>query len=170
MKAKDLGIDLSILKNLDFSGTGGKEKKFLAAMEKSWIREDGKLYDFYNDSLGLFLELKKQGSQNWLDPSKFYGITEKQKKIIYLFCLTNKKGKPEIIFTVRLGDLVSNLWTEEQLHAAHVCMESAKLPRQIKDGFNARKWFKHNRNLANVIYISEEWKAAKRCVSLKQKV
>lgn len=157
MKAQELKINLSKLIALNLSGKGGKEALFQDALGDNWNRDDCRLFDFSSDVLDTLLEFKKQKNLQWLDPSKYHSLTDKEKDILVLFVLLNSKGKPDTVFTVRTGDFVQRLWTEEETRDAWNYIQ--KHPKhQIKCGVKMRDWLDSNRDIANMLYLSPDRK------------
>ena len=81
MKAQELKINLSKLIALNLSGKGGKEALCQDALGDNWNRDDCRLFDFSSDVLDTLLEFKKQKNLQWLDPSKYHSLTDKEKDI-----------------------------------------------------------------------------------------
>ena len=159
-KAKELGLNLNLLKTINLMGKGGKENIIKTILSKSWKRKEtkrgkgiGSIHDFVNTILSLKLEIKNQEDLQWFDPGKYDGLTDEEKEILMLFIVLNKQRKvPDACFVVKTGDFIESTFSKEQLKDSREY--KTKYPKtQIKHGVHMRKWFKENRDKTNVLYI-----------------
>jgi len=154
MKAKELGINLYNLSNLNLEGRGGSEKIFsLKVFSNSWKRESCKLHDFRNTQTGILIELKKQQTGQWFDPGKHYLLSEEEKNTLIMFCLWDKKtGAVDALFTTRTIDFIQSCFPPQQIKYTFELTQMFP-GQQSKVTINIRKWFHNNRDKVNLLYI-----------------
>jgi len=141
------------LSRTNLKGHGGKEgilSSILSTVE-GWERTSHRLYDYRNDILGCLVECKKQANLQWLDPSKYYGLTDNEKQIRFLFIVINKAGYVDVAFSVKTGDLVERLWSNDHVKDAWEYIQ--KYPKdQIKSSIKTRSFYRNNRDIVNTVY------------------
>jgi hypothetical protein len=142
-----------LLSIVNLKGYGGKENILsrILSRDNGWERTSHTLYDYKNDLLGCLVECKKQADLQWLDPSKYYGLTDNEKEIRFLFIVINKAGYVDVAFSVRTGDLVERLWSSEHVRDAWEYIQ--KYPKdQIKSSIKTRSFYRDNRDIVNTVY------------------
>lgn len=142
-----------LLSIVNLKGRGGKENIIsnILSRENGWERTSHTLYDYKNDMLGCLVECKKQADLQWLDPSKYYGLTDKEKEIRILFIVINKRGYVDMAFSVKTIDLVHRLWSDDHVRDAWEYIQ--KYPKdQIKSSIKTRTFYKDNQNIIYTIY------------------
>lgn len=149
------------LSTVNLKGYGGKEgilSSILSDVE-GWQRTSHTLYDYKNDMLGCLVECKKQADLQWLDPSKYYGLNDAEKSIQFLFIVINRKGWVDIAFTVKTGDLISRLWSNEHVRDAWEYI--SKYPKdQIKSSIKTRSFYRDNQDIVVTLYKRSQVLAA----------
>ena len=141
------------LSSVNLKGYGGKEGILSSILSKmdGWERTSHKLYDYRNDMLDCLVECKKQADLQWLDPSKYYGLTDNEKEIRFLFIVINKQGYVDIAFTVKTGDLIGRLWSNEHVKDAWEYIQ--KYPKdQIKSSIKTRAFYRDNQDIIHTVY------------------
>ena len=142
-----------LLSIVNLKGYGGKENVLssILSSDHGWERTSHTLYDYKNDLLGCLVECKKQADLQWLDPSKYYGLTDKEKEIRFLFIVINKAGYVDIAFSVKTGDLIERLWSDDHVKDAWEYIQ--KYPKdQIKSSIKTRAFYRHNQDIVHTIY------------------
>ena len=84
-------MNIEAISSINLRGRGGKEQMLhdILTRHSGWKRDSHILYDYSNDLLGCLVECKKQQDLQWIDPSKYYSITDEQKDIVFLFLVIN---------------------------------------------------------------------------------
>jgi hypothetical protein len=141
------------LSSVNLKGYGGKEGILSSILSKAdgWERSSHKLYDYKNDLLGCLVECKKQADLQWLDPSKYHGLSRKGRDIRFLFIVVDKQGFVDLVFSVRTGDFVDRFWSKDHVRDAYeyIC----KYPKdQIKSSIKTRKFYAENQDIVTTIY------------------
>lgn len=141
------------LSRTNLKGYGGKESILSSILSRvdGWERSSHKLYDYRNDMLDCLVECKKQADLQWLDPSKYYDLSSKEREIRFLFIVLDKRGFVDIVFSVRCGDLVDRFWSQDHVRDAYeyIC----KYPKdQIKSSMKTRKFYAENQDIISTIY------------------
>jgi len=142
-----------LLSIVNLKGYGGKENVLsrILSRDNGWERTSHTLYDYKNDLLGCLVECKKQADLQWLDPSKYYGLTDNEKQIRFLFIVINKAGYVDVAFSVKTGDLVERLWSNDHVKDAWEYIQ--KYPKdQIKSSIKTRSFYRNNRDIVNTVY------------------
>lgn len=142
-----------LLSIVNLKGYGGKENILsnILSSDHGWERTSHTLYDYKNDLLGCLVECKKQADLQWLDPSKYYGLTDNEKEIRFLFIVINKAGYVDIAFSVKTGDLIERLWSDDHVKDAWEYIQ--KYPKdQIKSSIKTRSFYRHNQDIIHTIY------------------
>jgi len=144
------------LSRTNLKGYGGKESILSSILSRvdGWERSSHKLYDYRNDMLGCLVECKKQADLQWLDPSKYYDLSSKEREIRFLFIVLDKRGFVDIVFSVRCGDLVDRFWSQDHVRDAYeyIC----KYPKdQIKSSLKTRKFYAQNQDIVTTIYCKK---------------
>jgi hypothetical protein len=148
-------ISLNNIENLNLGGRGGKEKQIgqLLTKELGWTRKSGQLYDFVNNVTNIKVEIKKQGNQQWFDPTKYAKLTDSEKLIDIVFILIGKGGIVDTIFSISTQDFVSRTWEQDYLIASYNFKNSfPKSKAQIKYPVKVRDFFRDNSDIVNLIY------------------
>jgi len=138
---------------LNLKGQGGKEGEFakILLMRDGWVRRNHNLYDYENDRISTLLEIKKQQDVQWFDPSKYANLSDIERDITILFCLTDEGGRVEKLFTVITEDFINRVYTKE--HLLDSFQYKLKYPKtQLKDSISIRKFFKNNIDIIDLIY------------------
>ncbi|MBO1664567.1 hypothetical protein JKA13_25080, partial [Vibrio parahaemolyticus] len=129
---------------------GGKEELVVSLFSNKLTRESKALYDLIDADTGNKYELKKQKDLQWLDPSKYYNLSEEDKQITMVFVCYQPSGV-DLIFTCSLGDLVEIEYSEEIVTACkNVRIVDPSI--QTKKGLKTRAFLKSNRSICNVLY------------------
>jgi hypothetical protein len=142
-----------LLSIVNLKGYGGKENILsrILSRDNGWERTSHTLYDYKNDLLGCLVECKKQADLQWLDPSKYYGLTDNEKEIRFLFIVINKQGYVDIAFAVKTGDLIGRLWSNEHVKDAWEYIQ--KYPKdQIKSSIKTRAFYRDNQDIIHTVY------------------
>jgi len=146
-------MNVEAISSLNLKGRGGKEQMLhdILTRHSGWKRDSHILYDYSNDLLGCLVECKKQADLQWLDPSKYYGLTDNEKEIRFLFIVINKQGYVDIAFAVKTGDLIGRLWSNEHVKDAWEYIQ--KYPKdQIKSSVKVRSFYKNNQDIITTVY------------------
>lgn len=150
-----------LLSIVNLKGYGGKENVLsrILSSDNGWERISHTLYDYKNDLLGCLVECKKQADLQWLDPSKYYGLKESEKEIRFLFIVINKAGYVDMAFSIKTGDLVARLWSDE--HVKDAWEYISKYPKdQIKSSIKTRSFYRDNQDIVHTIYQRTQMVAA----------
>lgn len=150
-----------LLSCVNLKGYGGKESILsrILSGDEGWERASHTLYDYKNDLLGCLVECKKQADLQWLDPSKYYGLNEQELNIQFLFIVINKAGYVDMAFSVKTGDLIGRLWSNEHVRDAWEYIQ--KYPKdQIKSSIKTRSFYRDNRDIVKTIYKRSQVVAA----------
>ena len=142
-----------LLSIVNLKGYGGKENilSSILSRDNGWERTSHTLYDYKNDLLDCLVECKKQADLQWLDPSKYYGLSDREKKIRFLFIVINKQGYVDVAFTVKTGDLIGRLWSNEHVKDAWEYIQ--KYPKdQIKSSIKTRAFYRDNQDIIHTVY------------------
>ena len=142
-----------LLSIVNLKGYGGKENVLsrILSRDNGWERTSHTLYDYKNDMLGCLVECKKQADLQWLDPSKYYGLTDNEKEIRFLFIVINKQGYVDVAFTVKTEDLIGRLWSNEHVKDAWEYIQ--KYPKdQIKSSIKTRAFYRDNQDIIHTVY------------------
>jgi len=146
-----LVINEEFIRKCNFKGRGGKENQVISCFRNNLIKENGELFDCVDADNKEKYELKKQKNLQWLDPRKFFNLSNDDKKIIMVFLLYDSSGLCDIIATIRLGDFVKIVYNEKHLESAK--NYAKKFPKdQIKSGIKIRDFIKENRNKVKIIW------------------
>ncbi len=146
-------MNVEAISSINLRGRGGKEQMLhdILTRHSGWKRDSHILYDYSNDLLGCLVECKKQQDLQWIDPSKYHSITDEQKDIVFLFLVINKSGTVDIAFTVRVGDFIGRIWTNEHIKDAWEYIQ--KYPKdQIKSSVKVRTFYKNNQDIITTVY------------------
>ena len=140
-------IDKDFISKCNFKGRGGKENEVISCFSNNLIRENGVLFNCIDIDTEKRYELKKQTNDQWLDPSKFFNLSNDDKQIIVVFILYDKNsGLCDMVATVSLGDLVKIVYTKDHLKSAE--NYAKKFPKdQIKSGIKIRDFIKNNKTM-----------------------
>ncbi|WP_199459791.1 hypothetical protein [Vibrio owensii] len=145
-----LKINLENISSVNLSGRGGKEELVVSLFSNKLTRESKALYDLIDADTGKKYELKKQKDLQWLDPSKYYNLSEEDKQITMVFVCYQTSGV-DLIFTCSLGDLIEIEYSEEIVTACrNVRIVDPSI--QTKKGLKTRSFLKSNRSICNVLY------------------
>ena len=142
-----------LLSIVNLKGYGGKENVLsrILSRDNGWERTSHTLYDYKNDLLDCLVECKKQADLQWLDPSKYYGLSDREKKIRFLFIVINKQGYVDVAFTVKAEDLIGRLWSNEHVKDAWEYIQ--KYPKdQIKSSIKTRAFYRDNQDIIRTVY------------------
>ena len=122
-------INKEFISKCNFKGRGGKENQILSCFTNNLIKENGELFDCIDEDTKEKYELKKQKNLQWLDPRKFFDLSDDDKKITMVFVLYDgSSGFCDTIATIRLGDFVKIVYTDEHLESARNYAE--KFPKE----------------------------------------
>ena len=148
-------INKDFISKCNFKGKGGKESQILSCFTNNLIKENGELFDCIDDDTKEKYELKKQKNLQWLDPRKFYNLSNDDKKIIMIFVLyDDSSGLCDTIATIRLGDFVKIAYMEEHLKSAK--NYAKKFPKdQIKSSIKIRDFIKDNEDSVEILWKSK---------------
>ena len=72
-------IDKNFISKCNFKGRGGKENEVISCFSNNLIKENGMLFDCIDLDTKKKYELKKQKNDQWLDPSKFFNLSDDDK-------------------------------------------------------------------------------------------
>lgn len=142
-----------LLSIVNLKGYGGKENilSSILSRDNGWERTSHTLYDYKNDMLDCLVECKKQADLQWLDPSKYYGLSDREKKIRFLFIVINKQGYVDVAFTVKAEDLIGRLWSNDHVKDAWEYIQ--KYPKdQIKSSIKTRAFYRDNQDIIRTVY------------------
>lgn len=142
-----------LLSIVNLKGYGGKENVLsrILSRDTGWERTSHTLYDYKNDLLDCLVECKKQADLQWLDPSKYYGLSEREKRIRFLFLVINKQGYTDFAFTVKAEDLIGRLWSNDHVKDAWEYIQ--KYPKdQIKSSIKTRAFYRDNQDIIRTVY------------------
>ena len=142
-----------LLSIVNLNGYGGKEHilSSILSRDNGWERTSHTLYDYKNDLLDCLVECKKQADLQWLDPSKYYGLSDREKKIRFLFIVINKQGYVDVAFTVKAEDLIGRLWSNDHVKDAWEYIQ--KYPKdQIKSSIKTRAFYRDNQDIIRTVY------------------
>ena len=142
-----------LLSIVNLKGYGGKENVLsrILSRDNGWERTSHTLYDYKNDLLDCLVECKKQADLQWLDPSKYYGLSDREKKIRFLFIVINKQGYVDVAFTVKAEDLIGRLWSNDHVKDAWEYIQ--KYPKdQIKSSIKTRAFYRDNQDIIRTVY------------------
>ena len=142
-----------LLSIVNLKGYGGKENilSSILSRDNGWERTSHTLYDYKNDLLDCLVECKKQAALQWLDPSKYYGLSDREKKIRFLFIVINKQGYVDVAFTVKAEDLIGRLWSNDHVKDAWEYIQ--KYPKdQIKSSIKTRAFYRDNQDIIRTVY------------------
>ena len=142
-----------LLSIVNLKGYGGKENilSSILSRDNGWERTSHTLYDYKNDLLDCLVECKKQADLQWLDPSKYYGLSDREKKIRFLFIVINKQGYVDVAFTVKAEDLIGRLWSNDHVKDAWEYIQ--KYPKdQIKSSIKTRAFYRDNQDIIRTVY------------------
>ena len=142
-----------LLSIVNLKGYGGKENVLsrILSRDNGWERTSHTLYDYKNDMLDCLVECKKQADLQWLDPSKYYGLSDREKQIRFLFIVINKQGYVDVAFTVKAEDLIGRLWSNEHVKDAWEYIQ--KYPKdQIKSCIKTRAFYRDNQDIIHTVY------------------
>ena len=142
-----------LLSIVNLKGYGGKENilSSILSRDNGWERTSHTLYDYKNDRLDCLVECKKQADLQWLDPSKYYGLSDREKKIRFLFIVINKQGYVDVAFTVKAEDLIGRLWSNDHVKDAWEYIQ--KYPKdQIKSSIKTRAFYRDNQDIIRTVY------------------
>ena len=98
-------MNFSNLINLNVAGKGGYDAEICKALGLD--RVSAEYFDGI-DPYGMFIELKKQSNQQWIDLTKLPFMTEKEQDIPMLF-LYHEKGLIQSVYMITYRDLISAL-------------------------------------------------------------
>jgi hypothetical protein len=145
-------IDKNFISKCNFKGRGGKENEVISCFSNNLIKENGMLFDCIDLDTKKKYELKKQKNDQWLDPSKFFNLSDDDKQITMVFILYDKNsGLSDMVATITLEDLVKIVYTEEHLKSAENHVK--KFPKdQIKSGIKIRDFIKNNKDNVQIIW------------------
>jgi len=144
-------INKDFISKCNFKGRGGKENQVISCFTNNLIKKNGKLYDCIDTDSNEKYELKKQKDLQWLDPRKFFNLSDDDKKITLVFVLYDSSGFCDIISTIRLGDFVKIVYTEEHLKSAK--NYAKKFPKdQIKSSIKIRDFIKDNKDRVEILW------------------
>ena len=151
MISKELIVDESFVEKCNFGGRGGKENQVIACFKNNLIKENGELFDCVDAETGKKYELKKQKNLQWLDPRKFFNLSEDDKNITMVFLLYDSLGFCDIIATIKLGSFVEQVYSKEHLESAKYYAK--KFPKdQIKSGIKIRDFLKNYDGKMNILW------------------
>ena len=142
-----------LLSIVNLKGYGGKENVLssILSRDNGWERTSHTLYDYKNDLLDCLVECKKQADLQWLDPSKYYGLSDREKKIRFLFIVINMQGYVDVAFTVKAEDLIGRLWSND--HVKDAWENIQKYPKdQIKSSIKTRAFYRDNQDIIRTVY------------------
>ena len=142
-----------LLSIVNLKGYGGKENilSSILSRDNGWERTSHTLYDYKNDLLDCLVECKKQADLQWLDPSKYYRLSDREKKIRFLFIVINKQGYVDVAFTVKAEDLIGRLWSNDHVKDAWEYIQ--KYPKdQIKSSIKTRAFYRDNQDIIRTVY------------------
>ena len=142
-----------LLSIVNLKGYGGKENVLssILSRDNGWERTSHTLYDYKNDLLDCLVECKKQADLQWLDPSKYYGLSDREKKIRFLFIVINKQGYVDVAFTVKAENLIGRLWSNDHVKDAWEYIQ--KYPKdQIKSSIKTRAFYRDNQDIIHTVY------------------
>lgn len=149
----DLKINKEFIRKCNFKGRGGKENQVISCFTNNLVKENAELFDCIDVDSKEKYELKKQRNQQWLDPRKFFNLSNDDKKITMVFVLYDSTGICDIIATIKLGDFVNLLYSKEHLKSAK--NYATKFPKdQIKSGVKIRDFIKDNKNKVKILWKS----------------
>ncbi len=148
-----LKINKEFIRKCNFKGRGGKENQIISCFTNNLVKENAELFDCIDVDSKEKYELKKQRNQQWLDPRKFFNLSNDDKKITMVFVLYDSTGICDIIATIKLGDFVNLLYSKEHLKSAK--NYATKFPKdQIKSGVKIRDFIKDNKNKVKILWKS----------------
>lgn len=150
-----------LLSTVNLKGYGGKENVLSTIFNSvdGWKRSSHTLYDYKNDLLGCLVECKKQANLQWIDPSKYYRLNEKELNIQFLFIVINKVGYVDVAFMIKTSDLIKRLWSDEHVKDAWDYIQ--KYPKdQIKSSVKTRSFYMNNQDIVKTIYKRSQVLAA----------
>ena len=145
-------VNDDFIRKCNFKGRGGKENEVISCFSNNLIKENGILFDCIDIDTKKKYELKKQKNDQWLDPSKFFNLSEDDKQITMVFILYDKNsGLCDMIATISLGDLVKTTFTNEHLESAEKHVK--RFPKdQIKSSIKIRDLVKNNKDHVKIIW------------------
>lgn len=149
------------LSRVNLKGYGGKESILSSILSRvdGWERSSHRLYDYRNDMLGCLVECKKQANLQWLDPSKYYGLSKEEQDICFLFILVDKRGFVDLVFSVKTIDLIDRFWSKDHVRDAYEYIR--KYPKdQIKSSMKTRKFYEDNLDIVTTIYERKTYSLA----------
>jgi len=147
-------INKDFVSKCNFKGRGGKENQVISCFTNNLIKENGELFDCIDADSKEKYELKKQRDLQWLDPRKFFNLSDDDKKITLVFILYDSSGFCDVIATIRLGDFVKIVYTGEHLKSAK--NYAKKFPKdQIKSGIKIRDFIKDNKDIVEILWNME---------------
>jgi|SaaInlStandDraft_6_1057023.scaffolds.fasta_scaffold51053_2 hypothetical protein len=152
MKFMTLIINDDFIRKCNFKGRGGKENEVISCFLNNLIKENGILYDCIDIDTKKKYELKKQKNDQWLDPSKFFNLSNEDKEITMVFILYDKNsGLCDMVATISLGNLIKIIFTEDHLKSAE--SYAKKFPKdQIKSGIKIKDFIKNNKDSVKIIW------------------
>jgi len=146
-----LKINEDFVLKCNFRGKGGKENQIINCFRNNLIKKNGVLFDCIDDDTRERYELKKQRSQQWFDPRKFFDISNEDRKITMVFVLCDIAWNCDMIATMSIVDFTRKAFSFKKLQDAN--NYAKKYPKdQIKSGIKVRELINNNKDIVEIIW------------------